>query len=280
MKKIWKEIAFANSLIIDVLSSVYTWSEKLSLLRVLLWSLLMIKLKSGTEEISQHFLGLRVSSYGYFNLVYLIREVFLKGEYEFDTKTNSPFIIDCGANIGMSILFFKKYYPNSRIIGFEPNPDVFQLLKKNVEQNKLQNVTLNNFCLSGSEGEVEFFLDENKGTLKGSIISKRGGRRCVKVPSKRLSDFFEEEVDLVKMDIEGAEKEVIHELVRNKRIGIPKTYLIEYHHNIPGQDSEMGDFLSQFEDQGYQCSIKAGFNHHGEFQDVFLSCSKREKSIR
>ena len=40
--------------------------------------------------------------------------------------------IDCGANIGISILFFKKQYPDCTIMAFEPNPHAFPLLEKNV----------------------------------------------------------------------------------------------------------------------------------------------------
>ena len=43
----------------------------------------------------------------------------------FETKNQKPKIIDCGANIGISILYYKRLYPEAQIIGFEPDPKFF-----------------------------------------------------------------------------------------------------------------------------------------------------------
>jgi FkbM family methyltransferase len=43
-----------------------------------------------------------------------------------------PVIIDCGGNIGLSVLYFKYLFPNSVITVFEPSPPVFEILKENI----------------------------------------------------------------------------------------------------------------------------------------------------
>jgi hypothetical protein len=53
------------------------------------------------------------------------QEIFEEECYSFNASSSYPFIIDCGSNIGLSIIYFKRQYPNARIIGFEPDPMIF-----------------------------------------------------------------------------------------------------------------------------------------------------------
>lgn len=52
------------------------------------------------------------------SFVYQFKEIFFDEIYKFKTQKNNPIIIDCGANAGISILYFKKLYPNSEIIAY------------------------------------------------------------------------------------------------------------------------------------------------------------------
>src|ERR1017187_1001068 len=87
-------------------------------------------------------LGYQVSCFNIDVLRYLLDEIFVAGSYCFHADNSAPVILDCGSNIGMSILFFKRLYSNSRITGFEPDPQTFQMLQRNVEQNSLKDVVL------------------------------------------------------------------------------------------------------------------------------------------
>src|SRR5690348_10496292 len=77
-------------------------------------------------------LGYKVSYMGEYEIRWLFRELFLEACYFFQPETDSPIIFDCGSNIGMSLLFFKKLYPNARISAFEPDPYTFVILERNV----------------------------------------------------------------------------------------------------------------------------------------------------
>src|SRR5215203_998957 len=55
-------------------------------------------------------------------------EIFKRGIYRFETQSDSPVIIDCGANIGLSVIYFKRLFPAARIIAFEADPSVFDVL--------------------------------------------------------------------------------------------------------------------------------------------------------
>jgi FkbM family methyltransferase len=274
MRKIKNAIAQFVEIFVLTIGSTFTISEKLSLLKALIWCYFGVKLKIKKELITLNLIGLRISSFGYFNLLYQIKEIFLLDEYQISTTKKSPVIIDCGANIGLSILYFKKKYPNSKIIAFEPNPNVFTILRANLEQNHIQGVELYNYCLSDSEGEIEFYINENFGTMEGSVFEERGGSKKLKVKAVRLSSYIKEEVDLVKMDIEGAEIKVLDDLKRNDKLNFVNTYLIEYHHNIPGLVSGLGRFIRDFEENSFSINLRSGFQNQGDFQDVFLRIFK------
>jgi FkbM family methyltransferase len=96
-------------------------------------------------------LGFRVGYLGEAQFHYLLNEVFVEGSYRFSTERPCPVVVDCGSNIGMSILFFKALYPQARIIGFEPDPDTFHELAENVRANRLASVELHNVALSAKD---------------------------------------------------------------------------------------------------------------------------------
>jgi FkbM family methyltransferase len=133
---------------------------------------------------------------------FLFKEIFVQRSYDFKAKTNTPFIIDAGSNIGMSILYFKMIYPHAKIIGFEPDDATFDILEKNINNNKLTDVKLYKKALSNKQGFISFFYDKNTpGGLGASIVSH--GPCEKKVESDTLSHFITQPVDLLKIDIEA-----------------------------------------------------------------------------
>ena len=73
-------------------------------------------------EHTTQLMGYRVAYLGAWNIRYLFNETFVNAQYYFESDNDWPTIIDCGSNIGMSVLFFKRLYPQSKIIAFEPDP--------------------------------------------------------------------------------------------------------------------------------------------------------------
>lgn len=212
------------------------------------------------------------SAYSYSTIKELFYEVFIFNEYHFTTESNCPIIIDCGANIGMSIIYFKRLYPNSKILGFEANPYTFKLLKDNIETNDLKNVTVNNIALYDKAAEISFYIGDYVGTLLGSIHPERGGANEFKVKAQLLSSYLEkfDSVDLIKIDVEGAEIKIIDDLFNSKTLFKSKEYIIEYHHNLNESNSSLSAFLEKFEKSGYRYNIKTTYNHLKSFQDVLI----------
>src|SRR5688500_10055596 len=60
-----------------------------------------------------------------YELLHACREIFVREIYRFETDIRNPVIIDCGSNIGLSVLYFHKSYPGARILAFEPDAGNF-----------------------------------------------------------------------------------------------------------------------------------------------------------
>ena len=136
----------------------------------------------------------------------------------------------------MSVLFFKKLYPNARIVAFEPDPFTFETLRRNVEQNRLSDVDLHQIALDDRVAEIEFFRDVSpeSSSLTMSTLPQRNSGPSVVVPARRLSEFISSEIDLLKIDIEGAEDAVLTDLSRAGKLRQAKRLHLEYHHHIDG----------------------------------------------
>jgi FkbM family methyltransferase len=179
--------------------------------------------------------------------------IFLDQTYAFRTDNPSPLIVDCGANIGMSILYFKRLYPKARIIAFEADPKLFRILEENIRGNGITDVELINKAVWSSETTLTFLPD---GADAGRITEGNGGSTnggAVKVPTVRLRDYLADRtVDLLKVDIEGAEIEVLHDCpdVLNN----VKAVCLEFH-SYAHKTQGLGDMIKLFEDRGFRTHV-------------------------
>lgn len=195
------------------------------------------------------------ADFSYFSpeaMAILITEILVDQAYYLELPAERPFIIDGGANIGLSILLFKRLHPSSRILGFEPDPDTFALLQKNVSTNGLEDVQLVNAALSDTEGELELCVDlAVPGNLGMSTrpVPNLQGRRSVQ--ARRLSSYLDRRVDLLKLDIEGVEVDVLQEAAASGALERVDQIVMEYHHHVePGED-RLGSLLAMFERLGF-----------------------------
>lgn len=167
-------------------------------------------------------------------------EIFNQEIYKIDKQTSFPIIFDLGSHIGLSILYFKMNYPNAKIIGFEPNPNIFPLLEENIYCNNLEDVQLHNIAL-GNSGEVrEFHIDNqfdafSTSSFKPQAWNGKQDTTSISVRTEKLSKYVNTPIDLMKMDIEGAEKEVLTELEQADKLKYIKNIVIECH-NVDVKD--------------------------------------------
>lgn len=164
----------------------------------------------------------------------IYHQVFVEKDYDLKLTNKTPYIIDCGAHIGSATLYFKSRYPKARILAFEPNPDNFILLAKNIVFNNLKNVRTVNAALSDKTGSAVLYSDSSKkepwtwgDSLIKNIWGEDTGSRRIKVKTVRLSSYIDKPVDLLKMDIEGVEERVIKEI--EPKLNLIRNIVIEYH---------------------------------------------------
>lgn len=255
LKRIFRSISRIIRSVGRILSSDLPRSLKQSVL----WSYLFsIELKLfGRDGRPLNIVGNWVRYLRFPSLVFQFHEIFVELQYNLKLDTTRPFIIDCGSNIGMSLVFFKALYPEAEILAFEPDPGSYECLLQNIEVNKLKDVQALKLALSEEEGQVDFYIDPDRpGSLLMSTIQDRMPHTATRVPSGRLSTFIDRSIDLVKMDIEGAELTVIKELSYSGRMAHVNNFLIEYHHHIDTAQDEFGAFLSLLEESGYGYQIR------------------------
>jgi FkbM family methyltransferase len=242
----------------------YTLAERISLLSSYL-----------TSAPQTRVLRFRVDYLDRRSFRFLLSEIFFKAEYFFTSESRSPVILDCGANIGLATLFFKHLYPDAHVVAFEPDPDTVAILRKNIEQNHLPDVAVHNVMLSNSEGEHSFFVAADRpGSLLMSATPNRilKGRE-IKVRAAKLSDYVDGYVDLLKLDVEGAEFDVMADLERSKKLPLIKQMVIEYHHRIDNDSSKLSEFLMILERAGFEYQI-SGYcdpvTRRDVFQDILI----------
>ena len=182
------------------------------------------------------------------------KEIYRDQSYLFRYQRDTPLIIDCGSNYGVSILWFKKNYPDARIVGVEADPVVFDMLFRNVSRRNFADVTLLHRAVSSKSGHVPFHcLGADSGRiLAGSPDGISTNSEIIDVPTVLLDDLIgEDEVDFLKIDIEGAELDVIS---GSKKLNRVNQMFIEYHSfiDVPQQLSRL---LSILENSGFRYYI-------------------------
>lgn len=142
-------------------------------------------------------------------------------------------VIDIGAHIGYyTLLFAKSVGPSGRVFSFEPHPNNFDLLCKNVQLNKLMQVQTFNQAVFSHMGEITISVpDDQPNSGNGSACIDKGVQQF-RVRAISLDAFCEKftvRPDVIKMDVEGAEYEVLRGAEQVIAQCRPKL-LIELHH--------------------------------------------------
>jgi FkbM family methyltransferase len=189
-------------------------------------------------------------------------EIFTQGTYYFETANPQPIIIDAGAHIGLTTLYLKKTYPFAHIFAIEPNPEVFPLLEKNIFENQLTQVEAIQIALSSQKGEIEFFMDEtdeqwlSTASFTPGAWTKTQESKSVMVSTTTLTQVIEHalgeanDIDFLKMDIEGAEQEVLMEA--GSKLRFIKQMMVEFH---PLPHQSLPKLIEYLQQQGFRVQL-------------------------
>jgi FkbM family methyltransferase len=194
----------------------------------------------------------------YRTFVILFEEICLTGVYWFRAAGAAPLIVDGGANIGLSVAYFKTIYPACRIVAFEADSRNFALLAGNAKRNSWSDLELHNLGLHRGDGELLFYdYNDVPGALSGGFWqppSAGAPKRVLRLRTVPLSRYIDRRVDLLKLDIEGSEHAVLEDLEANAKLAHIEQIILEYHHHVQPREDRLGGFLSLLE--------RAGFGYH------------------
>ena len=141
-----------------------------------------------------------------------VREIFIENEYDMldslPGDTEAPFVLDLGANIGGFALRAFRRWPRASVISVEAAPDTFEIL----EHNRRLNADLDWKAVQGAiwKSDGELVLERRNISIGHRVADGREGERIRSLTlSSLLKDVEGQRIDLIKMDIEGAEAQVV-----------------------------------------------------------------------
>ena len=176
--------------------------------------------------------------------------IFHQQIYGFHAKTERPYILDCGANIGLSVVYFKQLYPESTVIAFEADKSIFEVLRNNVQSLGYNDVKVVNRAVWNGETELNFTSDGGD----GGRLSVSNDHPTQVVKTVRLRDRLDRKIDFLKLDIEGAETAVLQDCADQLRN--VESLFVEYH-SFADEPQSLHLLMDVLADAGFRVHIQA-----------------------
>jgi FkbM family methyltransferase len=170
-------------------------------------------------------------------------------------RVRGGLFVDVGANVGTYSIRLSSHF--RRVYAFEPNPNVLPSLRKRIEERSRGNITVFPVALSDSNGQAEFYLDPHEGftgsaetlvkvfkynpgqVLGAGPTNTYVGQKSIIVPTATYDSKIRESADLVKIDVEGAEFQVLEGAKESLADGKIRRIMVELH------DKDAKDNLGQ-----------------------------------
>lgn len=236
--------------------------------------------RSGPAEISVW--GLRHLAPSWRAAKFLLREIYIDLPYQ-TALTGVKTIFDVGANCGFATLFFKSTFPDARIVAIEPQQREADFCRAAVTLNRLDGIEVINAAVGAEAGQRMLSIVEDNSVISSFCTARAENARQQPTQVWPLSTLLPDTpVDLLKMDIEGAELEVLRELADHAALAPERirNLVIEVHRFPSRNGDPLSEVLSLLTHSGYDYSLAAragGTSHH---QDVLVYCSPADPLLR
>ncbi len=155
-----------------------------------------------------------------------LQEIFVQGVYDFVAPHPAPRIIDCGAHVGVGVLRWRSLFPAADITAFEADPAIAERLRLNLAARGDTRTQVHAAAAWINDGTIGF---QRTGADNGHIIDNASQS----VPARDLAKFCTEPVDLLKLDIEGAEEKVLLHLGATGALRQIRNLVCEWHQWTP-----------------------------------------------
>ena len=182
-------------------------------------------------------------------------------------------VMDIGGHIGIfTIISAKRCGETGKLYTYEPNPETFKRLKKNIEANKLTQVQLNNLAVSEKDGLLNMKIGDSS---QGSTIMEKGTlsdySKTVSVQTCTLDNIVSVndilKIDILKIDAEGAELLILKGGMK-QALPITKKIMIETHSTKLKRECKK---ILGSEGFNYVLDIPSGTNHLGQCSLVYFT---------
>lgn len=208
---------------------------------------------------------------------FLTREIYVELPY-LTALRRAKVIVDVGANCGFATLFFKSTYPDAAIVAIEPQTREADYCRTAVALNQLEGVSVINAAVGREEGTAVLSIVEDNSVISSFCTERAGSARQQETEVIRLSSVLPAEpVDLLKMDIEGAEGDVLQELAARDVLSPDRirNIVLEVHRFPASTGDALTGILTLLADRGYAYSLAAKPDADSHHQDVLVYCSAR-----
>lgn len=169
-----------------------------------------------------------------------------------------PVILDCGANIGVTTLHYKRLYPEARITAFEPDPEFAPILRRNLARNGAPDVRVVESAAWTQTGTAAWVMEGRD----GSRLAAGADAGTVAVSTVDLADHLTGDVDLLKLDVEGAEFELLPHLA--PRLAAVRNVIVEVHITDQSRYSQLARMLDTLTGAGFHVAL----NTYGAWRDL------------
>lgn len=143
----------------------------------------------------------------------VFHQVFVEKQYDTNHYKNPKTIIDAGANVGLFSVLMRNKFPDAKLISIEPDPENFEMVQKNL--GNYDNIHLLNKGVWSKDVKLKI-LDETAAKWGIRVVedNENGKIEAICIDSI-MKEFGLESIDLLKMDIEGSEKDVFSQNYEN-----------------------------------------------------------------
>ena len=159
----------------------------------------------------------------------VFKQIFIEKQYHPYHYKNPKIIIDAGGNVGLFTVLMKNKFPEAKFITIEPDSDNFRMAKKNLEN--YPDIQLLNKGVWSSDVKLKI-IDENASKWGIQVVedNENGTIEAISINTILKENNFDR-IDVLKMDIEGSEKEVFS---KNYEDWLPKVKIlvIELHDSM------------------------------------------------
>lgn len=158
----------------------------------------------------------------------IFEDIFLRKSYDFYLDFKPNIIVDCGANIGLSSIFFAIKYPNAKVIAIEPERKNYKMLSMNIA--KYDSIRSENKGIWGKTCNL-CIQDENVGSWSFRVSETVDEINSISsISMLDLISYYQiDQIDILKIDIEGAEKDLFEDQNIDKWLPLVKVIVIELH---------------------------------------------------